>query len=322
LGETFSKVSLYLTPWRHYWSTSPSSGAPREREYPIDFAPRLADGHFSHFDDAGLPLRSTHAGPIHNYTRICGFALAHWAAMGAGGGNPASRLAFLAAADYLLETGERAGSELRLRAEVPGRGHVGRVSAMSQGQAMSVLVRAHRATGDQRYLDAAMACVGPFERTMDDDGVSARPAGGGVWFEEDTRRPPRHILNGMIFALWGLDDLAHATVAPAAGRLYASGLETLGERISRYDNGSWSLYDVPDDARPYIASMRYHELHTAQLEALAAGTEVEAFRQIAERFSLYAASLPLRLRAAAALALGKFRGDFRHDEPPKRSIGA
>ena len=97
---------------------------------------------------------------------------------------------------------------------------------------MSVLVRAHRITEDERYLEAAKGCVGPFERHIDDEGVCARWSAGGVWFEEDTRRPARHILNGMIFALWGLDDVTRVTVAPEARRLYESGLETLREQLA------------------------------------------------------------------------------------------
>jgi heparosan-N-sulfate-glucuronate 5-epimerase len=322
VGETFSKVGLYLTPWRHYWSPTRGSGVIRELDYPIDFAPRLADGHFTHFDEAGVPLRSTPAGPIHNYTRICGFALAHWSAIGPGRGTPSDRAAFLSAADYLMQTGQRVGAEVRLRAEVPGHGHVGRLSAMSQGQAMSVLVRAHHLTRDQRYLDAALACVGVFERTIEDEGVSTRWSSGGLWFEEDTRQPARHILNGMIFALWGLEDAAHATASSAADRLYRSGLDTLRERLTNYDSGSWSLYDRPDRGRPYIASMRYHELHIAQLQALATVKGEELFDQVAERFARYARSMPLRLRAGMGLAIGKLRRDFRHTNPPEDSSEA
>jgi heparosan-N-sulfate-glucuronate 5-epimerase len=317
VGETFSKIGLYLTPWRHYWTTTQSSGVPGQLEYPIDFGPRLVDGHFRHFDEGGVPVRTSAVGPIHNYTRICGFALAHWSLIGAGLGTSSNRAAFVAAADYLVDTGVRQESELLLRAEIPGKGHVGRLSAMSQGQAMSVLVRAHQLTNEQRYVDAAMACVGPFERPIDRDGVTARDLGARrLWFEEDTRLPSRHILNGMIFALWGLADVARATGNPEAARLHASGLDSLRASVALYDTGWWSLYDHPDRGRPYVASMRYHELHSAQLQALGAETGETALIQAAERFAAYARSLRHRLQAAGSIAIGKLRGDFRHDGGP------
>jgi heparosan-N-sulfate-glucuronate 5-epimerase len=322
VGETFNKIGLYLTPWRHYWTTTQSSGVPGQLEYPIDFGPRLVDGHFRHFDEGGVPVRISAVGPIHNYTRICGFALAHWSLIGAGVGTSSNHVAFMAAADYLVRTGVvrtgvRRESELLLRAEIPGRGHVGRLSAMSQGQAMSVLVRAHELTKEQRYVDAAMACVGPFERPIDKEGVAARGRGARrLWFEEDTRLPSRHILNGMVFALWGLADVARATGEPEAAQLYASGLDSLRASVALYDTGWWSLYDHPDGGQPYVASMRYHELHSAQLQALGAETRDAAVIQAAERFAAYARSLRNRLQAAGSIAIAKLRGDFRHDGGP------
>ena len=44
-------------------------------------------------------------------------------------------------------------------------------SAMAQGQAMSLLTRAYRATGDGRYLRAARRAAGPFSRLSADRGV-------------------------------------------------------------------------------------------------------------------------------------------------------
>src|SRR5690606_31614031 len=117
--------------------------------YPIDFGDRLQDGHFSSFDASGVPVRLTRTGPIHNYTRICGWALAHWSRRRGGTWSDRSRAAFLLAADYLVDTAERVGADLHLRAEFPGGGHVGSISGMCQGQAMSVLTRAYLLTGQE-----------------------------------------------------------------------------------------------------------------------------------------------------------------------------
>lgn len=313
MSETLSKIALYLRPGKRYWhAVSDPQRLADPLAYPIDFGPRLHDGHFHHFDDAGVPLRITRAGALHNYTRICGWALAHWSTRHSGVFPQSHADAFLTAADYILDTAIRSGSEIQLRAEVLGAGHIGPISAMSQGQAMSVLVRAHILTGETRYLDGAAACLGPFRRSVSQDGVVGSMAGvHHPWFEEDTREPSRHILNGMVFALWGLHDLGYHQDHVEAGELYDAGILALAAAIDRYDTGRWSTYDAPDEMRPYIASMRYHDLHIAQLEALA--VHHAEFRAYADRFRAHAQSVGRRWYAAGTMALAKIRGDFRHD---------
>lgn len=318
MAETLSKISLYLRPTKRYWV--PTSAAVRAADpwaYPIDFAPRLDDGHFRHFDDSGIPLRPTPRGPIHNYTRICGWALAHWSRAMSGARPEESRASFLAAAQYIRRTAVPVGADLELKAELPGAGHVGAVSSMAQGQAMSVLVRAERVTGDPGYGDAAERCLGPFRRTCDEGGVAATMREvDGTWFEEDPVLPPRHILNGMVFALWGLEDLARRSADSEGAVLHEAGMRALHGGIGRFDLGWWSTYDAPDAGRRYIASMRYHDLHVAQLEALAVGEP--ALRTYADRFARYAGSIGGRLRAGAAMATAKARRDYRHDDRGSR----
>lgn len=47
----------------------------------------------------------------------------------------------------------------------------GWISALTQGQALPLLVRAWKVTGDTAYLDAGRAALRPFERTVDKGGV-------------------------------------------------------------------------------------------------------------------------------------------------------
>ncbi len=310
MSETFNKISLYFRPRQRYWRAA-SRSSPEAMTYPIDFGPRLDDGHFSHFDRRGLPLRVMPGGMIHNYTRICGWALAHWSRWNGQSLPDDSAASVTAAANYMLGSGAWTDQGLELRAEVPGQGHVGDISAMSHGQAMSVLVRAHRLTGDEGYRHAAVSLLAPFRRAIGEGGVVSRLPGGRKWYEEDVRTPPRHILNGMIFALWGLADLARYAGVAEAKELYVSGIESLRTTIHRYDRGWWSTYDAPDHDRPYLASMRYHDLHVAQLEALA--EDDETFAPIARQFRAYAASRSRRLRAALGMALAKARRDYRHE---------
>ena len=84
-------------------------------------------------------------------------------------------------------------------------------SALAQGQGISVLVRAHHESGDPRYLDAASSAFFAFQQSVDNGGVAFTDESGDLWFEEYIVFPPTHILNGFIWALWGVYDCFLAT---------------------------------------------------------------------------------------------------------------
>jgi len=106
------------------------------------------------------------------------------------------------------------------------------ISALAQGLAISLLVRAHHATGGQAYLDAALAALGPFAHTVDDGGV-VDDWEGRPWYEEYPVPGALHVLNGFEFALIGLHDLADAS--PVAADLFARGAVSLADRIGVFD---------------------------------------------------------------------------------------
>jgi hypothetical protein len=314
VAETLTKISLYFRRPETYWqlvSPEPATvvdAGPLGR-YPLDLAPRLASGHFNRFDAMGLPLdpsRDGH-GLIHNYTTVCAFALAHWDRYLRTGGED-SRQTLLAAAEYLMRTSDREESHsLRLRAELPGAGHVGQLSAMFQGEAISVLCRAWWATKASRYLDAAIACLAPFGVPVERGGVLGHVSACRYpWYEEHTAQPLRHILNGMIYALWGLRDLVVTADHCPARRLFEAGVESVAAVLPRFDTGFWSWYWIPEQGRCYIASMMYHNLHICQLTALARQTGIAELQTWADCFQTYARNARCRLRAAGSMLRAKW----------------
>lgn len=68
---------------------------------------------------------------------------------------------------------------------------------------------------------------------------------------------------------------------------------TLAEHLGDYDAGFWSYYDL----ERRMASPAYHKLHIAQMEALAAITDMTEFSAFAERLSRYQGSGLNRARA-------------------------
>jgi hypothetical protein len=170
-------------------------------------------------------------------------------------------------------------------------------SALAQGQGISVLVRAHKESGDPKYLDAARRAFVSFQRPMAEGGVAFTDASGDLWLEEYIVSPPTHILNGFIWALWGVHDYALATKDAAAQELFSRGVRTLLHNLDRYDLGFWSLYEHSGTRLPMVASRFYHQLHIVQLRVMHRLTGEEKFAQVADRWQGYARSRIARTRA-------------------------
>jgi hypothetical protein len=301
-GEALRKALLYLRPTESYWRRAagvPSVDAPEP--YPLVMAQRLDEGHVPAFDPEGVPLWPGSAGShVYFVTTIAAYALGCWERAEAGDSAALDR--FLAAARRLLALARPEVGGLVLRNAQLGGIPEGHASAMSQGQAMSVLVRAWRATGEERFGAAAVACVVPFHLPISAGGVVGRVESAGLdWYEEYAVRPLGHVLNGMVFALWGLRDVASAMNDIDAGALFEAGADAVERLGSRFDTGFWSRYWLPEDSVPdLIASMMYHNLHVAQLRALAAQAGRPGLAALGDRFADYGRSPTCRVRAALA----------------------
>jgi hypothetical protein len=128
-------------------------------------------------------------------------------------------------------------------------------------------------------------------------GVLVTEANGDVWIEEYIVEPPSHILNGFVWALWGVYDYARWSRRPAASALWETCVRTLAARLDDFDTGWWSLYEAPTSGRPMLASLYYHRLHAVQLRVLHELTGNEVFAARAARFEAYARRRVSRARA-------------------------
>ncbi len=170
-------------------------------------------------------------------------------------------------------------------------------SALAQGQGISLLVRAHAETREQKYLVAATAAFRSFLVSTDAGGVTFTDATGDLWFEEYIVSPPTHILNGFMWALWGVYDFYVATNSSEAQALFSAGVKTLRANLHRYDVGFWSLYEHSGTRLPMIASPFYHRLHITQLRVMHRLTGDAIFARLADRWQGYARSRSKRTRA-------------------------
>ena len=219
-------------------------------------------------------------------------------------GDEDRRARFLEAADWMVNSLEpnEAGVAVwkhhfdwEYRTPLPS----GWYSALSQGQGLSLLVRAYRETGEARFREAADAAFVSFLLEMEEGGVVHTDAEGVLWFEETVVDPPTHILNGYLWASWGIYDYMLETGRPEAEHVWREAVKTLSTRLDRFDIGYWSLYDEAGTWLPNVASRFYHALHVVQLRVMHRLTGMRVFRDRAERWDRFQRS---RARRALALA--------------------
>lgn len=178
-------------------------------------------------------------------------------------------------------------------------------SGLAQGQGISVLVRAYRETGQQEYLDAATRAAQAFHVDVKDGGVACRDERKNLWIEEYVVFPPTHILNGFLWASWGIYDYLLATGDARMQELFKAIIATLRDQLARFDTGFWSLYEQSGTRLQMIASPFYHALHIVQLEVMHKITGEPFFAQFAERWRGYQTNWFKRNRALAQKAAFK-----------------
>jgi heparosan-N-sulfate-glucuronate 5-epimerase len=176
------------------------------------------------------------------------------------------------------------------------------ISAMAQGEAASLLVRIYNETGDERYARAARRALLPLGVDSVAGGVRAS-LGGRSFPEEYPTQPPSFVLNGAIFALWGVRDVAMALDDAPARTAFEEGVDMLAENLHRWDLGYWSRYDLFPHPVVNVASSFYHDLHINQLRAMHRLAPRRELAAAADRWAGYAASSWSRQHAFARKVL-------------------
>jgi hypothetical protein len=168
-------------------------------------------------------------------------------------------------------------------------------SAMAQGEGLSVLSRAASLDPDGPWLAAALRAY-HFLMASGDAGLT-RVFDGITALEEYPGAAFPSVLNGWAFALVGVVDLGIACGDPAIEATARDLAQSLARALPLYDTGYWSTYDIGRN----IASPFYHDLHIAQLQALARifPAQAPAFETMAARFDRYRRKRINRARAIA-----------------------
>ena len=175
-------------------------------------------------------------------------------------------------------------------------------SAMTQGECILAFVRAWKLTGDRAFAESARRALDLMCRPLESGGP-AIIEGGSLFLEEVPAIPRSSILNGWIFALFGLYDFWVAFKDENARELFRLSLETLKGHLHEYDAGYWSYYDV----RGHLASPFYHDLHIHQLTVLTLIDNDTPIAEFRDRWIGCSQSWKNRVRALSVIAMQKLR---------------
>jgi heparosan-N-sulfate-glucuronate 5-epimerase len=291
----------HLTFWHEAPAENPNAKANELGEYYMLLAEK-AD-YRGAYDAEGIPLLDYHGqiGLQYNPIAIAQYGLGNYNFFRRAS-DPGRRRKFFLAADWLCSHLEQNSHglavwnhhfdwEYRDTLKAPW------YSGLAQGQGISVLVRAHEESGDERYLDAARRALAAFSRSVNDGGVVFTDDRGDLWFEEYIVSPPTHILNGFIWAAWGVYDYFLATKDRRTMELFSGAVKTLLRNLDSYDLGFWSLYEQSGTRLPMVASPFYHQLHIVQLRIMHRLTGEDVFTRVADRWERYTRSRTNRTRA-------------------------
>lgn len=192
------------------------------------------------------------------------------------------------------------------------------VSAMTQGQAISLLLRAHQAFGDPRYLALATEAVEAFfDPSL--PIVSRGPTGAELFLEEYPTVPDSRVLNGALCAWLGLWDYVRVTGDPRVLELCERTRQVLESRLPEYETtgalAGWTRYDALQ-GRP--TSPNYQEIHASLAEAMAGITGSPVWEDRALRWRAAADRVDLRIRVFGEVLRAKTKKRlFGGEETPR-----
>lgn len=149
-------------------------------------------------------------------------------------------------------------------------------SAMAQGEVLSLFVRLYEATGDEKWSSAAertwQSFLQPYAGASKPWAMLA--IDGHLYAEEYAgSQPPLLVLNGQIFAAFGVWDYWKLTGDPQAGLVFDGLATTVRERMMplvRVEGGvSYYCVQVSYCDTPRWQNLGYHTIHSWQLDTLA-----------------------------------------------------
>ncbi len=306
--EKFQKGLLYFRSNDAYFVKSNQKEIvvkqPDLVDYPINYSHLLEGVHFRNFDDSGVPIRISNEDRVYSNSMIIAYGIACFQKYLRTGDEKWIDYA-KTQASYIFNNAISDEKGIIREYEVLTGKHTGACSAMNQGMAASLFLRIYQLTNNSLWLDWSIKCFDSFLIPWDTmNGVSFKLSSGALWVEEYPRKPLNHTLNGALFGLIGLIETAE--YESSLGPLKTKVLNGVEELLAQFDRGYWSSYHFNEiTGNTYIASMKYHSLHSLQLEIIGDITSSSICKNFAICFKEYQKRIPFRLRALVQISIDK-----------------
>lgn len=173
-------------------------------------------------------------------------------------------------------------------------------TSLGFGVAISVLVRLNQISNKESYITFAKELAKSFFVSIEEGGVRreiSHRTGRLVLLEEYATSHLSGVLNGHIFGLWGLYDLAQIDNQYFAEFDFLQ--KNLSENLDIWNGKFWSLYDAThlEGKKMNFASAHYHLLHVKMLLILYRITGNDKYATFAEECIKTKYGLISRLKA-------------------------
>lgn len=273
--------------------------------YPIDFSYWINCGHYKLTDKDGIPQEQYRQfGIKYNWPKICSFALYHFNLLANNPGNIRSKEIFFKMADFLVGVAVVKGEKAYWYYDMPWNGlQKNWVSAIAQGEIISVLVRAYKLSENTEYLLLAEKSFNLLITPIEDGGLlTFYNDSQDIVLEEhpDSKvNPLSHILNGYLIAAIGIYELDfilsnNSTTRTILDKIFSS----LDKHIEGYlvKSKRWTLYAYPYQKQNYATPV-YEALHISLIQTLYAITLNSKFKAIVDKLEDNYLNKFLRLQA-------------------------
>jgi heparosan-N-sulfate-glucuronate 5-epimerase len=297
--DNISSIAIYFNPrFISYWdkitpcciSERPSSLG----RYYLDFSSKY---YYKKFDNDGIPIYKKGQQKYHP-TVICQYALGAFELYYRSGyDNKLFKNNFLKQVNWLIFNMEGVTESLGWKLKFVIKEYDLTdpwFSALTQGEAISILLRAYMLDKKEKYLISAEKALRIFEVPVKDGGILNYYHNYPI-YEEYPSVKTNCVLNGFIFSLFGLYDFIVFNQNKKARRLFHEGVDSLIKLLPEFDTQSWSQYNLYNSPRIYSASYKYHLIHIEQLKALFYLTGHNDFLLYADKWKRYSLKLKDRL---------------------------
>lgn len=160
----------------------------------------------------------------------------------------------------------------------------GWMSGMYQGQAISLLLRYGQLVNQEaKYIKKSLDAFKFFSIAYEDGGVKRIDSDGNFWLEEYPGPEPSFVLNGFVYAFFGIYDLWRVSKTEEVEKMMDDCIETLIKSLHKYDSGFWSVYD---QQKKELATKYYHKnIHIPLMEIMFTITKNPIFEHYKKRWT-------------------------------------